>query len=205
MSSKSIRLAAPLLPYIAVGTGFYLVHNAWAALLGYHIGIIALLTLTHSWPVKHQIKLPANRLWLIPGLSGTTSGVLLFFLWNIAVSSSNPATKLVSLGLNSTTWLLFIVYFSLVNPWLEEYYWRGWLGNPSSSLLLRDIWFGGYHLLVLAPFIAPGWLVFALVFMSMAGWLLRQIAARSGSLFSAILLHFTADLSIILAVYFRVG
>ncbi|HEX5808782.1 MAG TPA: hypothetical protein VFY25_08970, partial [Anaerolineales bacterium] len=36
-----------------------------------------------------------------------------------------------ALRLTSSTWPVFITYFVLVNPLIEEYFWRGYLGSPT--------------------------------------------------------------------------
>ena len=50
---------------------------------------------------------------------------------------------------SSTSWLLFIAYFSLVNPFIEEYFWRGVLGSNTKKFYIGDLVYAGYHALVL--------------------------------------------------------
>ncbi len=48
-----------------------------------------------------------------------------------------------------SSWPLFIAYFSLVNPFFEEYFWRGVLGSNSKKLYIGDAAYAGYHILIL--------------------------------------------------------
>ena len=138
-------------------------------------------------------------------LAGILSGVALYLLWPLLGTPRDLGASLAGLGLNPLSWLPFILYFSLVNPWLEELYWRGWLGSLSPSLLARDIWFGGYHVLVLAPYVAWQWLALPLLSLSAAGWFWRQIARRKDSLLAGVLFHLAADAAILVAIYLRVS
>jgi hypothetical protein len=121
-------------------------------------------------------------------------------LWpRIFVTPSLNAT-LADWGLTFASWPWFIVYGGLVNPWLEEIYWRGGLGSAARFPVLNDAVFSGFHLLILAPFISIVWLVVAFIILASTGWLWRQVANRCGSLLPSALCHLAADVSILLVI-----
>jgi membrane protease YdiL (CAAX protease family) len=67
-------------------------------------------------------------------------------------------SHLQSIGLTADSWPYFIAYFIIINPWLEEFFWRGFLVNLSRKIVLNDLLFAGYHLLVLAGTMDAVWL-----------------------------------------------
>jgi hypothetical protein len=129
------------------------------------------------------------------------AGILVYFLWPFIHVSPGLADALLQWGLTSRTWPLFIVYGALVNPWLEEIYWRGWLGSATRNPILHDAIFAGFHLVVLAPFFPPIWLVTAFLVLATSGWMWRQVIRTEKSMLASTLFHMAADVSILLVVW----
>lgn len=195
---------ARLLPYLAVGLGLLLFDNAWLALIGYHIG--TLLVMGHSRAFRH---FRALRLVLHPGwavlawILSCLAGLLLYLGWNGLPLPSGLPVSLVSLGLTGQSWPWFIAYFALVNPWLEETYWRGWLSGSSRWPVFEDFLFSGYHVIILVQFVPLVWLALAVCILAAAAWFWRQIFRKTGSLFIPAIAHLLADFSILTAIYLR--
>jgi hypothetical protein len=197
-----MKLLALTVPYVAVLIGVHLLKSGWAAILLYHAGMLAFLPLLggvrslgacgRGWSAR------TFALLVLPCL---ISGPALYVLVPLLAPSLDLGAALDSLGLGGSSWLLFMVYYTIVNPWLEEGYWRGALGSSSSSITASDVFFGGYHVLVLAYFIPwyLGLLVAALL-MGVA-WVWRKVATRCGGLLIPALTHLAADASVILAVH----
>src|SRR6266481_2742299 len=114
--SPFLRRVALLIPYLAVGLGLFVAHNAWAALLGYHAGMALLLSLAEAWPQARQLWAPVQARWIVPMvIAGILSGVGLYVLWPFLYIAPNLGALLALLGLNSASWPAFILYFSLGN------------------------------------------------------------------------------------------
>ncbi|HEU0297063.1 MAG TPA: CPBP family glutamic-type intramembrane protease [Anaerolineales bacterium] len=197
-----MKWIAPALVYLAVALGIFYFHSAWGALLGFHIVIISSLLIARpNIPISvlgesHNIKWTALSILLCG-----SSGVTLYFLWNyFGVGSDFPA-QVESLGLNSLTWPLFIAYFALVNPFVEEYFWRGYLGNPTKGLYGSDFLYAGFHALILIGKLQVGWILYGLAVLMLAGWFWRQIMRVDQGLLAPVLGHMAADFTILLAVY----
>ena len=127
-----MKWLTPILPYLAVGIGLFWVHNAWITLLGFHLGILISLFLAKP-KLPINILLKSNHIqWVVLSiLLCGSSGVSLYLLRpSFGIVSDLPA-QLESFGLTRALWPLFIAYFVLVNPLLEEYFWRGYLGSPT--------------------------------------------------------------------------
>jgi hypothetical protein len=200
---KSIKAVAPLVPYVAILIGLFWAHCAWVALLGFHAGMLAILRIERPATPIARLFHPGNNLPMSAAcmILGGSSGVLLYFLWPFLGDLQSLPAYLASLGLTSATWPAFIAYFSLINPWLEEYFWRGYLGSPSKSLTWIDLFFAGYHLLVLYRIISLGWLLLVAIVLTLSAWLWRQTVRASGGLLIACLSHLAADLAVLLVAY----
>jgi hypothetical protein len=199
---RSIRPVAPFIPYVLVLLGLFWWQNAWLAVLGFHGALITILFIDKpSIPILTLIR--SNSLPMLIGavvLCGL-SGVVLYLAWPLLGASKDLSVKLAALGLSPTSWPLFIGYFVLVNPWLEEYFWRGYLGSLTGGLAQIDFLFAGYHLLVIYDKISWGWLAPAFAALVFGGWLWRQATRKSNGLLVSSLSHMAADFSILTSVY----
>jgi hypothetical protein len=193
---------ALILPYLAVWAGLFLFKNAWFTLIGFHISILlALLVLRPDLPVTILFKSNYPKWLLVSILFCSTSGMGLYFLWNIFGIASDLPAQLRAIGLTSKSWPMFIAYFALVNPWIEEYFWRGVLASDEKQLSFMDAIFAGYHALVLWGKVHLLSILFAVIILTSAGWLWRQIARENKGLLAPVLGHMAADLSILLTIY----
>jgi hypothetical protein len=195
---------AVLWPYLIVGVGLYVWHSAWLAIGGYHLGMAIGLGLAR-WPLRRP-NLRWNRpVQLLVGfscLSSLLAGILIMAPWPWLVKWPNLtlAPFLSAWGLTAQRWSSFVWYFCLVNPWLEEIYWRDWLGNTPNRTWETAVWFAGYHSLVLFPVIHWEWIVLVLVILTVTGWWWSRLMKLGSGLAGPILCHLAADVSIILAL-----
>lgn len=196
-----LRFVGLVMPYFTVWLGLYVFQNAWAAILGYHIAIILLVTRAGAWPSPAEFRL-RGPIWrpILFGLTGCVAGASVYVLWPFIHVSPKLAAALLDWGLRPRAWPLFIAYGALVNPWLEEAYWRGWLGSGSRQPVLYDAFFAGFHLVILAPFFPPFWLAAAFIVLAGSGWMWRQMIRGEQSMLASTLFHMAADVSILLVV-----
>lgn len=138
-------------PYAAVWAGLFLFDSAWGALLGFHLGIfLALIWLKPQLPVSVLFRVADWRSIVLNIFMGGMGGVTLYILWNLFAVAPDLHAKLLSLGLsNNIVWLGFVAYFSFINPFMEEYFWRGILGSDTRSLYFGDLAYAGFHAFVL--------------------------------------------------------
>ena len=198
--TNPVYVAGLLMPYLTVGAGLYIFHNAWIAILGYHAGILLILKLAHF---KSSASFrPTAQIWKTIGFGalGGLAGLAMWFLWPYVFMSPSLAWTVERWGLTRAAWPLFIAYSALVNPWLEELYWRGWLGSASRRPVVNDAFFAGFHLVILAPFLPGLWLAVVFFVLAAAGWMWREVTRHTDSLLLSALCHLAADVSILLVI-----
>ena len=199
-----MKWLTPLLPYLAVAIGVFWLRNAFAALLGFHVAILFSLLLARSQvPLRILFKSRDIRWVVLNVLLCGSSGVSLYFLWSFFGVVSDLPAEVQAFGLTSAVWPLFIAYFALVNPLVEEYFWRGYLGSSSRGLHPSDFFYAGFHGLILAGKIQAGAVLYSLVVLVLAGWFWRQIARADEGLLAPVLGHMAADFTILMAIYLR--
>lgn len=197
-----MKWIAPSLAYLAVGLGLFVFHSAWGALLGFHAAIIgSLLIARPNIPVSSLFK-SKDFTWIASSvLLCGSSGFALFFLWDYFGVATDLSVQVNRLGLNSRTWIPFIAYFALVNPFIEEYFWRGYLGSQSRKFHVSDFLYSGFHALILIGRVHVGSILFAFIALALAGWFWRQIVRTDGGLLAPVLGHMAADLTILTVIY----
>jgi membrane protease YdiL (CAAX protease family) len=130
-----------------------------------------------------------------------SSGISLYILLSYFGAIGDLQEHVQALGLTSSTWPIFITYFVLVNPLIEEYFWRGYLGSRTTGLYPSDFLYSGFHGLILWGKVQPVLFVCGLTVLVAAGWFWRQLARIDEGLLAPVLGHMAADLTILLAVY----
>ena len=197
-----MKWIAPVLAYLAVGIGLFAFHSAWGALLGYHAMIIlSLLIAKPDVPLIILTKSKNIKWSLLSFILCGSSGVTLYFLWNKFGFANDFPAQVASLGLNASNWIPFLAYFALVNPFIEEYFWRGYLGNDAKSLQTSDPLFAGFHGLILINKVHVGSIFFALGVLVLIGWFWRQVMREDEGLLAPVFGHMAADFTILFAVY----
>lgn len=199
-----MKWIAPILVYLSVAIGLFVVRNALGALLLFHIAIILSALIAKS-NIPIQILFTGHELkWtLLSILLCGSAGFTLYFLWDKFGIASETSRQAQEMGLQGFVWILFIAYFSLANPFVEEYFWRGFLGSSTKDFSISDFLYAGFHGLILMNKIPTSVIVFSLVLLVLAGWMWRQIARIDRGLRAPVLGHMAADFSILIAIYLK--
>ena len=202
MGNTGERLAMGI-PYLSVVVGMWCMQSAWLAMLLYHL-LIGIFLQRNGWPPVNRFASDAVQ-WgavILPLLSG----LLLFLLWPwMEPSNGDLQGRLALFGLEGGGLWLFVLWFSVVHPILEESLWRTLDPDPWQLFCVQDLCFAGYHGLVVCWFVSGIWVILCLVVLLSSSMFWRWLTWRSGSRSAALLSHGIADLSIILAVALMAG
>ena len=195
---------ATILPYLAVWAGLFYFKNAWFTLIGFHIAILLALSAARpNIPINILFKSKYPK-WIIASvLLCGGSGLALYFLWDVFDVANDLPLQLRSIGLTSSSWPVFIAYFALVNPFVEEYFWRAYLGSAAKGFHIGDLVYAGYHGLILINKVHPASIFLALACLAFIGWVWRQMVRKDGGLLAPVLGHMAADFTILLTIYFK--
>jgi membrane protease YdiL (CAAX protease family) len=190
-----------LLPYTAILIGLNLLKNAWIAILLYHFLILVYLAVSgHLRDFKLIFHGWNSRLFLGSLGMSIIAGPALFILWNSMKLDNSNLSSLAHLKLDGLSWVLFMPYFALFHPVLEEVFWRSNPDNSKWNGYARDILFGGYHALVLVHFIKFEWLVISVMILCVVSHIWGVIFVKTRGLLIPVLSHILADLGIIVAL-----
>ena len=196
------KVIALLVPFITVGTGLLVFKNAWVAILSYHLGMALVILLSKAkTPFKALFRSNSYRIPIITSLIGASSGVLLYILWPYLSVPEDIGAYARGIGLTPATWPLFLAYYICINPLIEEYYWRGFLGNNTKALTPNDVFFAGYHVIVLAGRTGISWLILISLILAAVAWFWRQMDNFSKGLLPSLTSHIAADITIISTIY----
>lgn len=155
----SFLLSSALLPAGLVYIGMGVLHSIPTAVLLYHAYCLFRVAVNRTRASRFQWP-PLDELIraTLSGVVLSCAGVLLWRLTGDAIADPDLCRiRMVSLGLPIPTWGVFAAYFLLVNPVIEEYYWRGCLQSQARNVGIKN------DAMVAIPFsvwhIVPIWLV----------------------------------------------
>ncbi|MFN8411698.1 MAG: hypothetical protein U0Z26_04855 [Anaerolineales bacterium] len=208
---KVSKWLAVIPPYLAVWAGMVIFHSAWGALLGFHSAILFSVFITR--PAQSIVSLFKSK--LIQKQAGTTlkiiviggfilcatCGISLYELRFILGMTPRLASQLASFGLTRFTLPAFMAYFSLVNPFLEEYFWRIHLGSDLKGFYIGDLAYASYHAILLINIVPALSILFCIACLTAVGWYWRQLSREDDGSFTSVLGHMVADFSIVMVVY----
>lgn len=194
------------IPYVAITIGLLVLRSAWLAISAYHAGILAVILLSRSrTPTRDLFRSSNWKVLAVTSAIGASSGILLYALWPFLSVPESAAAYVRDIGLTGTNWPLFIAYYTLATPLLEEYFWRGLLAGNSKWITPGDVFFAGYHLLVLAGKMATVWLGLVFMVIALSAWFWRRANSYGGGLLPSVASHAAADISTIMVIYLMTG
>jgi uncharacterized protein len=102
-------------------------------------------------------------------------------------------------------WVAFSV--AIINPFLEEYFWRGFIYRNLSALApnriwhVRVVWLAGLLFALHHTIIIQGWFVWwqwiiVTVFLALVGVMFNWLYEKSGSILISLMVHMAADITL---------
>ena len=192
-----------LSPYIGVITGLYFFRSAFLAIIIYHTGIVlSLIFIKSSYNFRDLFRFKSRALLITSVLLCSLAGISILFLWDfIKPAELDLLRTMTELGLTGIWKPVFLLYFSLIHPFLEESYWRFHLPSSSRTVSCDDLFFALYHTLVLHLFLKTWAVVLCFAGLLFAAAVWRYLKERRGDNLAVLLSHAVADFSIMSAVF----
>jgi hypothetical protein len=193
---------APIPPYLAIWAGLFLFKSAWFAMIGFHLSILLVLLIARPGIPVQILFQTKHFTWTRRSILACAGvGAAIYFFHPHLGVAADLSLQLELLGLTPSNWPVFIAYFSLVNPFIEEYFWRACLGSDTRGVYPGDAIYAGYHSLVLWTMVHPVMNLVSFLTLAFTGWLWRQIRLEDEGLLVPVLGHLAGDFTIMLSVY----
>ena len=185
-----------------------LIHeDAWMAMVGFHLLMLAALIIYRrltDW--RKCFALPSARL-LVGHLAAAVLVTTTFSIVIYAYGAGHDGYgewfdgRLNDHAVYPATRLLFAVQLCLLNPLLEELFWRGLFFSDRKRPAATDFCYAAFHIFALLPFMPAMQAVFATIGLVGVGYFLRQLARfQNGSLILPLLWHALADIAVVVAI-----
>lgn len=166
--------------------------------------IIVYCLINKSNPVKLlNIKKPvrAKSLFLFVGLAYCTIIGAFFVLKNFIDLSTIKDNLVAKEGLTKDNCLYIFIYIILINSFLEESFFRGFMfrglkNNRLLAYLISSLFFALYHIGIVDGWFNPFLFVLCIVGLMIAGMMLDYVCEKYDSLLTSWLVHATANLAI---------
>jgi len=201
------KYAAASSPYVAVVLGLYVFKNVFFALAIYYSAITFFIVTKGGKGLLRTIFSGWNSCATAgSAIVCASCGVVIFLLWPYAkLENVNLTSTLAEYGLSGATCYIFVAVATILNPFIEELFWRGCFQNESTRPALIDVFFAGYHVLALVLVIKVPITILAFVVLFSASWWLRFMKDKHGGLAVPYIAHLAADVSIVSGIYFLIS
>jgi membrane protease YdiL (CAAX protease family) len=206
------------LPWLAAWLGSYVLHSAIASFLLYHALCATSAFLFRRKYGPRSGKPFHHRHWLLLGAGCIAVCLLTYSLAGLLGALADPGR--VEQGLRAqhipfdrTSYICLFCYFGIVNPIVEEYFWRGTIYAALRRKHLRirtcsnidAFLFGSWHWLIVRLFFPPVESLILTFGIIVVGELFCRFYERTRSLPALCLLHsLGADVPILVILWFTV-
>ncbi len=175
------------------------------------VSYVTKIAIKDAWKIPLRLKNKKRIIkWGIIGGFGTTLLILiLFFSLKHLIDFSIIAENLALIGVTKLTYPFVALAIVLINPFIEEYFWRGFVFRGYHKYYpkiayLTGILFALHHVIMLDTWF--NWWQFTIIAVALAlvGVLFNWIYVKTESIYTAWFMHMLADLIIVTIGFFMV-
>ncbi len=203
------------LPWLAAFLGSYVAHRAIVSFLLYHtLCFTASVVYRHRYGPREHRQMPFRRWAQIAVLCAAVCVVTYFGVGFLGwlINADHVKRGLVSQGIGTSKAALIglYLYFAVVNPIAEEFFWRGsiYLGLRASGWssrragIVSSLLFGSWHWLIVRFFFSPEMSILITISIVAVGWAFSLLYERARSVPLVALAHaLGADVPILVALW----
>ena len=204
-------------PWVWIFTGFYILddHRAAIALYALLCCLLPALVLGRDHKALQFLPLNAKPVGLLVAIA-IGFMVLLggwFFPYFNLVNFELLPERLTQLKITPQLFWPFTFYFVIVNPLVEELFWRGLVlrelmlvTSPKIALMLSSFFFGFWHWIIIQHFFDPFWTTWITLIIMIGGVIFGSLYQKTGTLMAPVIVHaLGADLPIVIIVWNCMG
>jgi len=176
-------------------------------MLSFHGVLIVSLLVHRRWiDWRHLLKPPpVGQLFAHLGIAAVAmslfSGALVAYASRHGDYGAMLDRSLTDSGVQPGTRILFAIQLCLLNPLLEELFWRGLFFSSRKRIEATDVCYAAFHSFALVSFMPTLQAGIGTVGLVGVGYFLRQLAVRNGGqLTAALLWHALGDIAIVVAI-----
>ena len=178
--------------------GLHIFKSAWVAILLYHAAIFIVILATDRFMLFKRISRGWNwKIGLPLTILSALGGLALYYSWPV-VGIQNPGLPRIlgEYGLRGYSCQIFMIYYCVETPILEEVFWRGYLLAPGRYPSAPDFLFAGYHMIVLILFLKPLPVAAVFIALVLTAWIWRILALKFDGLAISFVSHLVAGVSV---------
>jgi hypothetical protein len=205
-------IALSLLPWPAVWFGMSVLKSFLWTFFLYH-GVCLLPAILMGWKLwRNDVSWPNKKTWLLLVLGIVLVNALAVALYsclgNVILDKKNVLSQLTNMGYRPDMLVPLGLYMVLVNPTLEELFWRGVVLNlldkhaansKHFALIWSSIAFASWHYLVFRVLLRPIWAELSIVVLIFIGVSQVLLYRRTKSIIVPIIWHALAlDLAVMI-------
>lgn len=182
--------------------GLYVLKSAlWAFILYHGVFLIPAIVLRRSCWLESWVWTPVRTITLLALCAIAFSGAALLLyevMGSTLLSNDGVMDLLKELGFSKQLFWPLSIYLIVVNPLLEELFWRGVVLNELDDLKLPVKHFGIiwssltyalFHYLIFRLVLFPGFAELGIVMLALFGALLAVVYRKTGSIVTTALTH----------------
>lgn len=168
------------------------------------ISYLAKVTLKESFllPLRLKNKKDMIKLSIIGGVGATIIILGAFFIFNGfgLIDFELMKMNLAKINVTALTYPFVALAIVLINPFLEEYFWRGFVFrefNNYSGGYWTGILFAVHHTIMILSWFNWWQLIIIAIFLAVIGVIFNWVYKKTGSIYTTWIIHVIADLVIV--------
>jgi membrane protease YdiL (CAAX protease family) len=215
----ALLLPWTFMPCLAMWVGVYEIKSAMWAYALYHFLVLAPAIIWGRSLWLPTLKLPSLKDFLL--LVGATviacAGAVSVYetIGGVLLSNEHVPSLMKEYGVTRGSYILFALYATIINPLLEELFWRGVVFNELDrrqfkfkyfAITWSSITYALFHYFVFRLILYPGWAEVGIIMLAGFGAMLALIYRKTGSILTTALAHgLLTDFAFVVIVidYFR--
>ncbi|MBA3855645.1 MAG: hypothetical protein C0507_01930 [Cyanobacteria bacterium PR.3.49] len=201
-----------ILPYSIIWLGMNVFKSAVWSLALYHIFCLLPGIVFYWSSIAKTLKPPGYLQLLGLALASVAFSFVSLFTYehfgDLVLSSPHTMELLKTVGYSKEVFCPISIYIVIVNPFLEELFWRGFVMTkldqlcpdfPHCGIIWSSFAYGAFHYPIMQLVLYPGWAEFGTVLLMLYGAFLAVLYRRTGNVLMPVLAHaLLTDLSAVL-------